>query len=98
MSFEEFRASLQGKKPPGSLSDALQALWYDGKGDWHRSHDIAQEIHSLDGSWIHAYLHRKEGDHGNAAYWYSRANRPVCKSSLEDEWTGIVNELLTRSN
>ena len=79
--------------PPG-LTDSLQAMWYDGKGDWNKAHNIAQEIHSKEGSWIHAYLHRKEGDAGNAAYWYHRANQPVCKTSLAHEWEDIVKAFL----
>ena len=70
-------------------------MWYDGKGDWGKAHDIAQDIRTAEGSWIHAYLHRKEGDAGNAAYWYHRANQPVCKTSLEEEWETIVKTLLT---
>ena len=77
MTFDEFKSSLQYGAPPADLTDAVKALWYDGKGDWNRSHDIAQEIYTADGSWVHAYLHRKEGDLGNASYWYSRAGRPV---------------------
>ena len=79
--------------PPG-LSNGLTALWYDGKGDWNKAHDVAQEIHTAEGSWIHAYLHRKEGDAGNASYWYHRASQPVCKASLAEEWENIVKALL----
>lgn len=80
--------------PPEGVPDLLKALWYDGKEDWNASHDIAQDIHTKEGSWIHAYLHRKEGDLGNAAYWYSRAGKPVCKTSLKEEWEQLVNEFL----
>lgn len=80
---------------PPSLTESLQAMWHDAKGNWNKAHDIAQEIHSKEGSWIHAYLHRKEGDAGNAAYWYHRANQPVCKTSLAQEWEDIVKTLLT---
>ena len=69
-------------------------LWYDGKGDWETSHNIAQDIHSPEGSWIHAYLHRKEGDTGNASYWYHRAGRPMPGSTLEKEWEDISRDLL----
>lgn len=72
----------------------MKALWYDGKDDWEQAHNIAQDIRSTEGSWIHAYLHRKEGDEGNAAYWYHRANQPVCKTSLQEEWESIVEALL----
>jgi hypothetical protein len=94
MTFQEFKNSMEGNTPPPGLSPLLEALWHEGKGDWNKSHDIAQEIHSKEGSWIHAYLHRKEGDSGNASYWYYRAERPVCKTSLEQEWRDIVAELL----
>jgi hypothetical protein len=94
MTYEQFKTSLRNSAPPSDLNDALKALWYDGKENWNASHDIAQEIHSKDGSWIHAYLHRKEGDAGNAAYWYSKADKPVCKLSLEEEWEELVRAFL----
>jgi hypothetical protein len=94
MNFENFKRSLQDKSAPGELSPALLSLWYDGKGDWHGSHDVAQEIHTSDGSWIHAYLHRKEGDPGNAAYWYRKAGKPVASGSLEKEWEELVKAFL----
>lgn len=94
MTFEEFQHSLQLDAPPTALSPLLQALWYEGKGDWEMAHNIAQDIHTNDGSWIHAYLHRVEGDNGNAAYWYHRANKKMPASSLKDEWRNIVRELL----
>ena len=94
MKFENFKSSLSGASAPPDLSPGLQALWYDGKGDWNQAHNIAQDVHTSDGSWIHAYLHRKEGDLGNAAYWYHRANQPVCKTSLQEEWEAIARALL----
>lgn len=95
MDFEDFKKSIKAGVAPSSLTKGLQAMWHDGKGDWTRAHDIAQEIHSKEGSWIHAYLHRKEGDEGNAAYWYHRANQPVCQAALEEEWADIVMTLLS---
>lgn len=95
MNLNDFKQSLVSSSIPPDLSGGLQALWYDAKGNWSRAHDIAQEIHTQEGSWIHAYLHRKEGDQGNAAYWYQRANQPVCKTSLEAEWDNIVTALLS---
>lgn len=95
MTFEDFKNSLTQPNPP-AVSDLLKALWFEGKGDWESAHNIAQDIHSNDGSWIHAYLHRVEGDLGNASYWYSRANRKMPASSLKDEWSAIVKELLDR--
>lgn len=100
MSFEEFQATLDGATatPPASLSRPLQALWHDARGDWEAAHRCAQEEKSRDGSWVHAYLHRKEGDLGNAGYWYSRADRPTPKTAvtLDDEWEAITRELLER--
>ena len=98
MTIEAFRASLTNADPPAGISPLLKALWYDGKNDWERAHDIAQDIHTDDGSWIHAYLHRKEGDQGNAAYWYRRARRPVPRLALEEEWQQIATEFLKRND
>ncbi len=95
MTFEDFKKSLTQTNPP-AVSDLLKALWFEGKSDWESAHNIAQDIHNNDGSWIHAYLHRVEGDLGNASYWYSRANRKMPTSSLKDEWSAIVKELLER--
>jgi hypothetical protein len=95
MTFEDFKNSLTQASPP-AVSDLLKALWFEGKGDWESAHNIAQDVHSNDGSWIHAYLHRVEGDLGNASYWYSRANRKMPSSTLKDEWSAIVKELLDR--
>ena len=96
MTLEEFRQSLAGAAPPAGLSDVLKALWHDGHGDWDAAHQIAQDVPDPDGAWVHAYLHRKEGDAGNAAYWYRRAAQPVCRQSLEDEWEAIVRAFLAR--
>lgn len=75
---------------------ALQALWHDAEGDWGRAHELAQHAGSREGDWVHAYLHRKEGDIGNAGYWYARAGRDAAGSgvSLDDEWAAIVETLL----
>ena len=97
MSLEELRTSIaRDTAPPATLPLALRALWHDAKGDWDRAHDTAQQDHGRDGSWVHAYLHRKEGDLGNAGYWYSRARRPMPapNTSLETEWAEIVRALL----
>ena len=95
MTFEEFEASTSGSHTPGGLTPALTALWHDARGDWHRAHEVAQDIDDETGAWIHAYLHRKEKDLGNAAYWYRRAGRAVASGSLADEWRQIVGALLT---
>jgi hypothetical protein len=94
MTTAAFKASLTGKQPPADVSPALAALWYAGKGDWDKAHIIAQDIPTRDGAWVHAWLHRKEGDEGNAHYWYSRAGRKMPALSLEDEWAEIVEAML----
>src|SRR5687768_7596185 len=94
MTLVDFKNSLTLSTPPEGLPPLLLALWYDGKNDWEQSHNIAQDIHSTDGSWIHAYLHRKEGDTGNAGYWYRKAGKPVPDTSLEKEWEMITTALL----
>ena len=80
----------------GEFAGALLALWWDAKGDWERAHEVAQDVDEADGAWVHAYLHRKEGDLGNAAYWYRRAGRAVASGDLRVEWEGIVGEMLGR--
>ena len=81
--------------PPSSLSDELQALWWAKKGDWERAHDLAQDANSRHGDWIHAYLHRVEGDPNNAAYWYARAKEPFFEGDLEDEWAHLLKNLIS---
>lgn len=94
MEFETFTSSLVDNLPPTAVSDYLQALWYDARGDWNKAHDIIQDIPGTNASWIHAYLHRKEGDSGNARYWYSKAGRPYPQTSLQQEWEHLVKALL----
>ena len=94
MTFQDFKSTLSLQQPPGELSDLLKALWYEARNDWEKAHNIAQDIASQDGSWIHAYLHRKEGDQGNATYWYHRAGKPVPRIGLDQEWEQIVTALL----
>ena len=76
--------------PPRELSPPLTALWHDARGEWDAAHQVAQELDDGTGAWIHAYLHRKEGDLGNAAYWYRRAGRPVASDSLDAEWDRLA--------
>lgn len=94
MTLPAFKSTLYHPNPPDGLTEVLLALWYDGKDDWETAHNIAQDIHSEDGSWIHAYLHRKEGDNGNASYWYRRAGRQMPRVTLSEEWDNIAEELL----
>ena len=91
---DRFLDSLAGTAPKRGLSLALQALWWDGKGDWTRAHELAQTDEGADAALVHAYLHRKEGDAGNAAYWYRRARSEPASDSLEAEWRRIVETLL----
>ncbi|MBV9750421.1 MAG: hypothetical protein JO157_16570 [Acetobacteraceae bacterium] len=93
---EAFRSTLSGAAaPPSGLSLAAQALWWAGKGDWDRAHGCAQEGEGDPAcDWVHAYLHRAEGDLANAGYWYRRAGRPVATAALQDEWEALVAALL----
>lgn len=96
MTFSDFSASISaGGSPPDGLSSELEALWQTKAGNWHQAHEIAQEIHSTMGSWIHGLLHAIEGDFGNSAYWYRRARQePITANQIEDEWEKIVRSLL----
>ena len=93
MTLDEFKASVSASSPP-SVSGALQALWHDARGEWDKAHDIANSVDDKSGAWVHAYLHRKEGDLGNAGYWYQRAGQPIATDSLEEERDRIVTSLL----
>jgi hypothetical protein len=92
MTLAEFKALADVSKLPLPL----QALWHEGHGRWARAHTLAQEAGNRDGAWVHAYLHRKEGDDANASYWYATAGRPMPESALDAEWETIVTELLGR--
>jgi hypothetical protein len=94
MTVDDFRQSLTAAKPPAEFTLALVGLWWDANGDWKRAHESAQQDEGPEGSWVHAYLHRKEGDQGNAKYWYRRAGKPVCREVLDAEWLSIVRGLL----
>ena len=96
MTFEEFQKSTLQSLPPSDLESLLLALWEDARDNWDRAHEIAQEISNWKGSWVHAYLHRKEGDLGNASYWYSRAGKARSHLSLEEEWEEIARALLAK--
>ncbi len=94
MTFDDFCNSLTASQPPVDLTPALVGLWWDAKGDWKQAHESAQQDEGADASWVHAYLHRKEGDQENAAYWYRRARKPVCREPFEAEWRRIVSGLV----
>lgn len=93
MTLDEFKATLPDAAPP-AVPPLLRALWHDARGDWKTAHELAQDVGDASGAWVHAYLHRKEGDRGNAGYWYRRANQPIATDSLDAEWTRIVSTLL----
>ena len=93
MELDKFRQSLQNSQPGPGQNVYLQALWYDGKGDWEKSHKLIQDLPDNSSARIHAYLHRKEGDQGNALYWYRRAGVSPFKGSLDEEWGQLVEEL-----
>lgn len=90
--YDQFLESIDNDfEPSDDISLCLKALWWVKKGDWEKAHDLAQEEGTVDGDWVHAYLHRYEGDIGNAAYWYNRAGKPVKKSEdLDEEWMELV--------
>ncbi len=94
MTLNEFRESLSDPMPPSGLTPALLGLWWDAKGDWNCAHESAQKDEGRSGSWVHAYLHRKEGDRSNAEYWYSRAGKPLCRETLDAEWLTIATCML----
>jgi hypothetical protein len=94
MTLDDFNNSLTASQPPAELTPALAGLWWDAKGDWKQAHEMAQQDEGPEACWVHAYLHRKEGDKGNAAYWYRRAGKAVCRESLEVEWRQIVSDLV----
>ena len=94
MTFEEFHRTISNTHPPEKLNLILKALWYDAKDQWEQSHAIVQDIHTIEGSRIHAYLHRKEGDLANARYWYSQAGETIPKISLIEEAELLINRYL----
>jgi hypothetical protein len=95
VTLDDFLATLERHTAP-QLPPLLLALWHDARGDWETAHRVAQDVDGADGAWVHAYLHRKEGDTGNAGYWYRRASRPPARESLVEEWRTIATALLAR--
>jgi hypothetical protein len=94
MTLQEF----QSLKQLPTLSPLLVALWYDDQADWRKAHEIAQDVETPDGAWVHAYLHRKEGDTSNANYWYRQAGKKIPTQTLLQEWEEIVTELLKKES
>src|SRR5262245_60718800 len=96
MTLDEFRATLNDAEPP-AVAPVLRAMWHAANGEWDEAHRIAQDINDRSGAWVHAHLHRVEGDLGNARYWYSHAGQAEATESIEAEWEQIVTELLRSS-
>jgi hypothetical protein len=96
MSLDEFKVTLKSEQPP-KLVPTLVALWHDARGDWDGAHHVVQDIAGVDAAWVHAYLHRKQGDLANARYWYKQAEQPESTESLTAEWDHIAAALLRRS-
>jgi hypothetical protein len=96
MTLDQLKLTLSNSLPPADFPEPLQALWWAAKGDWDKAHKLVQDDEGSDAAWVHAYLHRVEGDLPNAGYWYRSANRPVARSPLEEEWAALVEEFLGR--
>jgi hypothetical protein len=95
ISLDSFLASTE--REDGAPADpALRALWLDARGAWDRAHKCVDALSDPDAMWVHAFLHRKEGDQGNAGYWYRRAGRPPHRGTLEQEWREIATALLDK--
>jgi hypothetical protein len=90
----DFKSSLSSAAPSPSVSPPLAALWWAAKGDWNKAHAIVQDEEGVDAAWVHAYLHRVEGDLGNAGYWYRQAGKPVAAGAVEVEWERMVSTML----
>jgi hypothetical protein len=90
----EFKASLNSERPTDGVTVQLKSLWYDGKGDWHQAHAQVDQLSDKASAWVHAYLHRKEGDIWNANYWYSKAGKVRPTVSLEEEWEALIMEFI----
>lgn len=97
MTVDEFSQLIQQQERcPSSFPKALQALWYDKKGNWNQAHEIVQDASDADSAWVHAYLHRKQGDLNNARYWYRRSSQPESEAKLAEEWEQIAQQLLVK--
>nr|WKN36851.1 hypothetical protein K4G66_31285 [Tunicatimonas sp. TK19036] len=94
MTLEEYKSTLEQPKAPDQLNNPLKALWYDARDDWEKAHEFAQMENDSESAWVHAYLHRKEGDTLNAQYWYTRASRSMPDQTFTEEWEIIVKNLL----
>lgn len=95
MTFEKFMASLTEPAPRAGISPPLAALWWMAKGDWQRAHNLVDDLDGADAAWVHAHLHRIEGDPANAHYWYRRAEKTPSTATFEAERAAIAKALLT---
>ncbi len=93
MDLKRFRVSLDKSAPPDGLGPAVEALWWDAKGDWAKAHGLVNDLETPEAMAVHAYLHRKEGDLGNSEYWYRRAGRKFWREKFEAEWEALVTGL-----
>jgi hypothetical protein len=91
----EFKATLNLEVPPQAFPAPLKSLWYDGKGDWQQAHAQVDHLTDQESAWVHAYLHRKEGDIWNADYWYRKAKQTRPGITLEQEWEQLVQQFLS---
>lgn len=96
MTLEEFQQAVDSRTKPPGLSHPLMALWYAAQDNWDQAHDFAQRNNDAESAWVHAYLHRREGDLVNANYWYTRASRTAPEQPIEEEWQTIAQSLLSK--
>jgi len=97
MEYDSFKTSLAAAEPPAGLSLAIQALWWEARGDWDKAHECAQAQDDLVGARVHAYLHRREGDATNARYWYRQNGETLPETPLEVEWETLARRLLAEA-
>jgi len=94
MDVATYTRSVKGDAPPSGIVGPLAALWWAKKGEWEKAHRLVMGDDSREAAWVHAYLHRVEGDVSNAGYWYRQAHKPAAQGTLEAEWAAIVREML----
>jgi hypothetical protein len=91
-----FPDSVKTGTPPAVAVPLLRAVWHALRGEWDAAHQIAQDDTSAEGARVHAWLHRIEGDHANARYWYRQAQREAAEGDLREEGETIAAFLLQR--
>jgi hypothetical protein len=94
VTFDQFQRTLSKRSPPAGLAPPLAALWWAAKGDWDAAHQLVMDHSGKEAAWVHAYLHRVEGDVSNARYWYRQAGRPAATGTLAAEWEEISRALV----